>query len=83
MTDAEKEEIKRFGLERYNIVCSECGKKANIYTGSGIGFSYMKPGAMLPSTKYIRIFSPLSASRWRKIKRLKKSSRIMLAAWNL
>lgn len=52
MKNEEKEEIKRLGLERYNIVCSECGKKANIYTGSGIGFSYKKPNAMLPSTKY-------------------------------
>lgn len=50
MSDEEKE-IKRLGLERYNIVCSECGKIANIYTGTGIGFSYMKPNAMLPSTK--------------------------------
>lgn len=52
MKNEEREEIKHLGLERYNIVCSECGKQANIYTGSGIGFSYMKHGAMLPSTKY-------------------------------
>lgn len=52
MKNEEREEIKRLGLERYNIVCDECGKKANIYTGSGIGFSYMKPDAMLPSTKH-------------------------------
>lgn len=53
MTNAEREEIKRLGLERYNKICEECGKKVNVYTGSGIGFSYMKPGAMLPSTKYV------------------------------
>lgn len=49
---SELEEIKRLGLEKYNKICDECGKKVNIYTGSGIGFSYRKPNAMLPSTKY-------------------------------
>lgn len=27
MTNAEREEIKRLGLERYNRICEECGKK--------------------------------------------------------
>ena len=52
MNKDEQNEIKTLGLQRYNRVCDVCGRKVNTYTGSGIGFSYMKPGAMLPSTKY-------------------------------
>lgn len=33
--------------------CAECGKQFSIREGGGLGESYLKPGAMLPSTRYI------------------------------
>lgn len=40
-------------LERYNYKCDECSKIFNLYEGEGLGFSYRKKGAMLPSTKHV------------------------------
>lgn len=40
-------------LKRYDKVCDNCHKKFNIYLGEGLGTSYFKPNAMLPSTTYL------------------------------
>ena len=40
-------------MSNYIYKCDECGKSFNLYNGEGLGFSYMKEGSMLPSTKHV------------------------------
>ena len=40
-------------MSKYDKKCYLCGKLFNIYEGEGWGESYMKDGAMLPSTRYV------------------------------
>lgn len=40
-------------MSDYIHECELCGKTFDLYNGEGWGESYMKEGAMLPSTRYV------------------------------
>lgn len=40
-------------MSNYTHKCELCGETFDLYKGEGWGESYIKEGAMLPSTRYV------------------------------